>query len=164
MSPTFDRYSRYDLMRDVSARPVSMGQEARDAYSRSLAYPPTAQGECHCGNVGLLWAEKQINPKTGQLRTVAHHCLLCRCDEHTPEAHALWTQAQRRNRDSESSSTVYPGCGRRCTRDMEQAMLAEPFPEFDEWVKVEGGAAKRAKLREATPSLWDQFCEALDAR
>lgn len=118
-----------------------------DEFTRYLTRPATPTGVCHCGTSGLLFPEYGPGPR-GIRKLLGWHCLLCRCDEHTPEAHALWSDAQRSGKDGHSSTTQRPGCGRKCERGPLDDLLAEDFPTFKEWVRTNGQAALRKAAKE----------------
>lgn len=121
-------------------------------FTRTLTTRVNEQGKCHCGSSGLIWPERSREPnRMGQYPIIAYHCLQCRCDEHTPAAHALWTPAQRRDLYSESSTTMWPGCGRLCDRGAADVLLSGWEAEWraslsDESKRVLAeGAARRAQ-------------------
>lgn len=116
-------------------------------YTRGLTQRLTPVGVCHCGNSGLLFPEYGPGAR-GTRKLLGFHCLICRCDEHTPAAHALWSDAQRSGKGTSSASTQHPGCGRRCERGALDGLLAEDFPTFEKWVRTNGQAALRKAARE----------------
>lgn len=121
------------------------GRMSSEAFTATLTERPSITGPCHCGYSGLLNPEYTPREDGKGMKLTGYHCWLCRCDEHTPQAHALWNADQRKHSDVQGASTPMPGCGRRCERGTLDGITTPEFPSFKEWVRTNGQKALRDK-------------------